>query len=35
LARVAEIRSDGQYLLDWDDGDAQDRVKPLNLIRVA
>ncbi len=26
-ARVAEMRGDGRYVLDWDDGDSQDRVK--------
>ncbi len=26
-ARVVEAREDGRYLLDWDDGDQQDRVK--------
>ncbi len=26
-ARVAEVLGDGRYVLDWDDGDPQDRVK--------
>ncbi len=26
-ARVSEVLEDGRYVLDWDDGDPQDRVK--------
>ncbi len=32
-AKVNSIRDDGGYLLDWNDGDAQDRVKAAEQLR--
>ncbi len=31
-ARVAEARGDGRYMLNWDDGDPQDRIKGLEEV---
>ena len=33
-ARIRLIQDDGKYLLDWNDGDAQDRVKSKVEIRM-
>ncbi len=33
-ARVAEARGDGWYVLDWEDGDPQDRVKGPEEVKL-